>query len=842
MKDFLPGIFLFFLLLAVFPLNAHQRMLILFDSSMIELKPEKINSSYSDYAPCFFPGGIIFSSNRKHSFGVKTYNAKDKNRLDDLYFSALNPDHSLQEPRFLDKINTRFHEGTSSFDSLNNHLYYASTVKVKNKLVLGIYRVKHEAGNWGVPEPVLIPTDTFSYFHPFIFNEGKSLLVASDKTGGIGGTDLYLSINKNGIWLTPENLGPSINTSKNEGYPFIDSQKNLFFSSRGHPGYGGYDIFYSQWVGKTWRKPRNIGPVINSPDDDFGLIFDLDKRFGFFSTNRFRKQDDEIMRFEIKWPVFKDCAPYEKPTYCYEFSEESSLIEGDTMGFFYEWSFGNGKKGKGITTKNCYDDPGEYLVELNIIDKTTGTLFLNQVTYAFEVEEEKVLHIKGPDTVYIGDQVLFSSDGSKIEGHVLLDYFWNNGTGYLLKGKDYIWPFTDTGLVAITLGVVAKLETDPTGPLRTFCTTKTIFVYPPDKKPPPRDLVRKVIGKIEEKGETVFNLNKVKEPEFSVYLGSSKVRIEPEKIPVDKPEEIVIQEKDSVFRYLYGSGKNLKEIVPYFQDAKRNNLKGTFVLVLSNDTIVANQLTPEKEFAIQMKEEIKDSVEIYLVNFKMNADSNKTISVVKPTLIPIELISPMDNPGKDSLYLIGYNPFTKPSDSSKTSVLLPDSSRLVLIKIEPGDKGKDSTLVITQNTVTVGKTDPDPKNTTTNKPILISNPAWGDTLILFFDFDKSYVKKRYYRQLRSIAEKYNGKSFSGFVILGFADPTGPEDYNLDLSKKRTLAVEQQLLYLGVKPGSIKKQWYGEQIPLTLAPSLQRLNTTRCVLIIPEKTSLTKEDL
>jgi hypothetical protein len=54
MKDFLPGIFLFFLLLAVFPLNAQQRMLILFDSSMIELKPEKINSSYSDYAPCFF--------------------------------------------------------------------------------------------------------------------------------------------------------------------------------------------------------------------------------------------------------------------------------------------------------------------------------------------------------------------------------------------------------------------------------------------------------------------------------------------------------------------------------------------------------------------------------------------------------------------------------------------------------------------------------------------------------------------------------------------------------------------------------------------------------------------
>ena len=114
----------------------------------------------------------------------------------------------------------------------------------------------------------------------------KYLFFASDKPGGYGGTDLYYSRMKDSRWEDPVNLGPVINTKGNESYPFLNSEGELFFSSDGHPGLGGKDIFFSLLTDSAWQQPVRLDPPVNSESDDFGLVTDNLMKSGYFSTNR----------------------------------------------------------------------------------------------------------------------------------------------------------------------------------------------------------------------------------------------------------------------------------------------------------------------------------------------------------------------------------------------------------------------------------------------------------------------------------------------------------------------------------------------------------------------------
>lgn len=357
------------------------------DTSIIKITRPGFNSSNSDYAPCFFKNGIIFTSNRQHALGIKTTSAINNEQFDDLYFSQNN---NLNKADAIKTINTGLSEGTASFDSANNCLYYTANVKVKGKIVSGIYSVTmNNNGKWGKPIAIVIPDDTFSYFHPFIFNNGNSILFASDKKGGFGGNDLYKSNYGNNTWSAPENLGQKINTSKDEGYPFVDGDGNLIFSSKGHSSNGGYDIFYSEKSYTLYSTPYKFKSPINTVYDDFALIVDLNKRHGYFSTNRYTNDNDEIVRFDINWPLFKNCIAYKEQPYCFDFTEETSMLTQDTIDFYYEWNFGDGNKKNGLSVQHCYKKSGTYLVDLNIISKQTGDLFLNESNYKLEVTEKK---------------------------------------------------------------------------------------------------------------------------------------------------------------------------------------------------------------------------------------------------------------------------------------------------------------------------------------------------------------------------------------------------------------------------------------------------------------------
>lgn len=121
--------------------------------------------------------------------------------------------------------------------------------------------------------------------HGFISADGKQLIFASDRPGGYGGLDLYVSVKVNGDWGTATNLGPEINTPFNEDRPFLANDgKSLFFSSQGHTNMGGYDLFRSDLLTDSrWSQPVNLGYPLNTPDDNIYFLPEADGKSGYYS-------------------------------------------------------------------------------------------------------------------------------------------------------------------------------------------------------------------------------------------------------------------------------------------------------------------------------------------------------------------------------------------------------------------------------------------------------------------------------------------------------------------------------------------------------------------------------
>ncbi len=141
----------------------------------------------------------------------------------------------------------------------------------------------------------------YRYTHPALSADGKIMIFASDMPGTEGGMDLFITRKQEGSWSEPENFSPEINTVGNELFPFLDSADNLFFSSDGLPGYGGYDIFMSRYNGVYWDTTINLSYRINSQHND--VAFTINKEDGksaLFSTKQnFHKSNIQLYRITL---------------------------------------------------------------------------------------------------------------------------------------------------------------------------------------------------------------------------------------------------------------------------------------------------------------------------------------------------------------------------------------------------------------------------------------------------------------------------------------------------------------------------------------------------------------
>ncbi|MDP4225613.1 MAG: carboxypeptidase-like regulatory domain-containing protein, partial [Bacteroidota bacterium] len=276
------------------------------DTLYYKIKPVSFNSPQSDFSPAYFKNGLVYLSNRSKGSGEKFPAEEKKTNFLTYYFFDF-ADSSVKN--FIPGIASKLNEGPATFNAEQNVIFFTQNNDFKagknksGRTTLQIYSANLKNGKWGKFEKLPFEKDEYSYGHPALNKNNTLLYFISDMPGGYGGTDIYVCEYKNGIWGTPANLGPIINTEGNEMFPFVDEMDNLYFASDGHPGLGGLDIFKATPENGTYKEVKNIGSPVNSNDDDFGWIIDKRNNTGYFCSNRpGGAGNDDIYSFKFNSP------------------------------------------------------------------------------------------------------------------------------------------------------------------------------------------------------------------------------------------------------------------------------------------------------------------------------------------------------------------------------------------------------------------------------------------------------------------------------------------------------------------------------------------------------------
>jgi hypothetical protein len=171
-----------------------------------------------------------------------------------------------------------------SFNARYSGGYYSRPIWIEENLFEEkIFEMSIEGDHVSDIRQLPFTADSFRYLHPAIASDGSMMVFSSDMLPSSGGLDLFVTRKKESGWSQPVNLGESINSSGHEWFPFLDSHNNLLFSSTGHSGYGGYDIYICPYNGKEWGPPRNLGKSINSPQDELGFSIHPGNKMALFS-------------------------------------------------------------------------------------------------------------------------------------------------------------------------------------------------------------------------------------------------------------------------------------------------------------------------------------------------------------------------------------------------------------------------------------------------------------------------------------------------------------------------------------------------------------------------------
>ncbi|TPN84804.1 PD40 domain-containing protein [Aquimarina algicola] len=264
-----------------------------------------INSKYSEYSPSFYNNELVFASSRSSKSFSSVVNDWNNQPFLDLYYTTKG---QKKITRLKGDINTKFHESSAVFSKDGKTVYFTRNNYSKGKLkkstggttLLKIYKGEYSKGKWINIEELPFNSNEYSIAHPALSPDGRLLYFASDMPGSLGESDLYVcSINEDGSFGKPKNLGSSINTSGRETFPYISDKGNLFFASDGHKGLGGLDIFMATQNDTGNFDIYNLGEPINSNKDDFTFIIDESNHRGYFASNRKGGMgDDDIYGFK----------------------------------------------------------------------------------------------------------------------------------------------------------------------------------------------------------------------------------------------------------------------------------------------------------------------------------------------------------------------------------------------------------------------------------------------------------------------------------------------------------------------------------------------------------------
>jgi peptidoglycan-associated lipoprotein len=286
-----------------------------------KIKNIEANKEFQDFGVTYFGDSTaVFSTTRKGVFMKRVWSGNHEPFLR-LFQGTIKPDGEIINIKhFGGDIDSKFHESNLMFTkdkktvyfSRNNYDHKKYRTNKEGVNLIQLYKAEvNEKGIWTNIQRLPFNSNEYSSGHPTLNADETELYFISDRPGSYGETDIYkIKINADGTYGNPLNLGPSINTSKKEMFPFLDENNVLYFSSNGYKNSkGNLDIYATKLnVKGKFYTPVNLGFPINSIADDFAFAKQREKKSGHFSSNRIGgKGDDDIYALiELKAPSF-DC-------------------------------------------------------------------------------------------------------------------------------------------------------------------------------------------------------------------------------------------------------------------------------------------------------------------------------------------------------------------------------------------------------------------------------------------------------------------------------------------------------------------------------------------------------
>jgi len=753
------------------------------DKGQFIIKNLEMNSSQEDFGPIYYKDKIVFTSSRERTVPIKRFWNWNGLPFLDMYEAIPNDENELSDIKELmkGKKNNKYHEGPVTFNSAGNFMVFTrNNYKGKSEdgvIKLQLFSSKLVGEKWEKEIPLPFNSNEYSVGHASLSSDGKTMFFSSDMPGGKGGVDLYKTMrNEDGTWSKAQNLGDKINTEGNELFPFIHTANEmLYFSSNGHLGLGGLDVFEVDLTASNFEV-INLGSPINSNKDDFSFILHNNKEKGYFSSNREGgKGSDDIYSF-IKQRVSKigcpkDCS--KNPCVIFDLSESPGF---STELFDYVWDLGDGTIKNGAKIEHCYKEIGTYQVQVSSINKFNKSDKSTVETAEIVIDDisNSTAVIECAKKMYTNELISFSASNSESNEGELIKYLWEFSDGTEYYEEQIEKQFSEEGDITVTLTVGASLAGE------TCCedkVTNTITIFPNEADEKKKYLdTNGVIDLSYYDPSELFNLTLI-----VTDKSNSNVLSNSELVMKDKQGRVWMSKKTN-------EEGIVEATVSRFIEYEIVATKESYSI---KDTLFTTTSLTEEEYSRFYIPLIKGGINI--VGLIVDAETGKVIDVSDYSMASgsEQLIEKSVENGK-IFYILPMNHTKK-----KTIQLKANASGylggVVDILISSTKSGVIDIGKVALNRLAVGS----------NLADLINiNP-------IYFDVNKAVIRLDAAKELDKIVDVMKKNPELVIELGSHTDSRGTDEANFRLSDKRAKSSAQYIINKGISADNIYGKGYGE---------------------------------
>lgn len=337
-----------------------------------QVKNEPLNTEYADFCPTFLNSRIAYNSARTDVVAKAKSTDSPSGSQNYLLVTQRNPESGLlQKPQILrSELQNARNEGPASFSAdgskvafCRNNFINGTRQIAETGINMSLYTAEvDDNGKWKNIKAFPFNGSNFATGFPALSPDGNTLIFASTQPGGFGGWDIYVSNFREGNWTTPRNLGTPLNTPGNEVTPFFDGD-NLYFSSDWHRGFGGLDVFRAELGREEVANVFHLGPGVNSERDDYGFIFSSDDNIGYVTSTRpGGRGNEDIWKLTKKWndevASIKKDEPYRPSEYNDTSGDDAAKPTDRDLHLLITDERGNEVPGAEVDLSDCYGEKG----------------------------------------------------------------------------------------------------------------------------------------------------------------------------------------------------------------------------------------------------------------------------------------------------------------------------------------------------------------------------------------------------------------------------------------------------------------------------------------------------